>query len=137
MGRIDDDEQPKPTDESLTSEPPKKSAFGFIQKKPIKPQQSDPSPSNQLSFVTNGTSVPQIPQYNDTENESNPGEIQSAVNFSDRRPSESSNASEPVSTGGPFGKTSAFSFIKKVKSKFTVFPSNIFIFQEISCSCRH
>jgi len=122
LGKIDDYEQQNVTEENISSEPPKKSAFGFIQKKPIKPQQTDPSPSNQLSFVTNGTSMPQISQYNDNpDSETNPTEIQSAVNISDRRPSLSSNASEPVSTGGPFGKTSAFSFIKK-KSAVPVDP---------------
>lgn len=96
-------------EESISSDAPRKSAFGFIQKKPIKPQQTEPSPRNQLSFVTNGTSIPQF--TDNPETEYNP-EAQSAVNFSDRSPSLTSQASEPINTGA--GKTSAFSFIKKV-----------------------
>lgn len=108
LSGIEDEEQQKPLDESMSSDAPRKSAFGFIQKKPIKPQQTEPSPRNQLSFVTNGTSMPQF--TDNPETEYNP-EVQSAVNFSDRSPSLTSQASEPVNTGA--GKTSAFSFIKK------------------------
>lgn len=113
LSGIDNEEQQIPMDESISSDAPRKSAFGFIQKKPIKPQQTEPSPRNQLSFVTNGTSMPQFSQDN-PESEYNP-EAQSAMNLSDRSPSLSSHVSEPANTGP--GKSSAFSFIKKVNEE--------------------
>jgi len=101
LTRIEGDETPTSMTEGL-GEPKKVSAFGFMQKQPIKIQTNQPQG---LSFVTNADPSPQR-MYE--------GEPANFNEYGEKRPSLTSLASEPVNTGAQKGPGSAFSFIKKV-----------------------
>lgn len=98
LSRLDEGDTPKAGGDSLP-DVSKKSAFGFIQNKPIKT--TEPQPSQNLSFVSNAN----ITRPDQSEFESNAG----GNSMLERQTSLSSNASEPVNPTG-----SKFSFIKKV-----------------------
>ena len=110
LSRLDEGDTPKAGGDSLP-DVGKKSAFGFIPKKPIKAPEAQPSQN--LSFVSNVNMM----RPEQSEFESN-ADGNSAL---ERQTSLSSNASEPINPVG--AKGSAFSFIKKVY-KADLFESN-------------
>lgn len=101
LSQLDDENTPKAGGDSLP-DVGKKSAFGFIQKKPIK--QPEPQASQNLSFVSNVNAT--RPEQSEFESNADGNSIL------ERGTSMSSNDPEPANP--PSTKGSAFGFIKKV-----------------------
>ena len=109
LNRIEGEETPT----SFNEEPKKVSAFGFLQKQPIKIQTNQPQG---LSFVSNADPSSQIINRN---YEGDISDSRNVQDYNEKPPSMTSFSSEPVNTGPQKGPGSAFSFIKKVKKHFS------------------